>query len=910
MRRSRIAAVILILAGMAGGSARAAEQTVDFTRQIQPILADNCYMCHGPDAKKREGDLRLDMLDPKLGPFAPRKEVVILVPGKPGESELIRRITSDDPDEHMPPAESKRKLIAQQINLIRKWVEQGAKWEKHWSLVLPVKSELPKVQDEKWCRNSIDRFVLARLEKEKISPSREADKATLIRRVTLDLTGLPPTPKEVEAFAKDSSNDAYEKVVDRLLASPRYGERMVWEWLDIARYADTNGYQGDGTRTMWPWRDWAIAALNSNMPFDEFTIKQIAGDLLPHATTEDKLATGFLRNHPINGEGGRIAEENRVDYVLDQTETVGTTWLGLTVGCARCHDHKFDPIKQKDYYALSAFFNQTPVDGNGGDPQTPPVVEFLTPEQTKRVLELQEAVNAAGEEVAVFEKRIYAPDATNPAATQSVSASTRASVATTQGLPAFTRVQVSTRGIAEFNRARMASTQAQAPESRKRSQSSRAYGFTLKLLAELDKAPKDRSNPADADLARKFRATEPAYADALEKLAKAVEERDKFAHTTTRVMVMRDMPTTRPTYVLTKGAYDKHAEKVDADVPGFLAPLPPGVKHDRLALARWLVDKDNPLTARVVVNRYWQRFFGVGLVKTMEDFGMQGERPVNQELLDWLAVQFRDGDAGHSDGEARNRGGDSGTKTTSWNVKAMQKLIVMSSTYRQDSRMTPESFERDPENRFNARGARFRLPAFVIRDEALAASGLLVEKLGGPGVNPYQPAGMWEEATFGQIKYAQDHGESLYRRSVYTFWRRIIGPPEFFDSAARQTCTVRQTRTNSPLHAFTTMNDPTYVEAARTLAQHVMREKSSPEERIDLAMQRVVSRAPSAEERAVLIEALERLTKEYSADRPAALKLLAVGESKRDETLDPVEHAAYTGACMEILNLDEAITKE
>jgi hypothetical protein len=858
MRRSCSAIAISIIFLFLAAAARAADAPIDFTRQIQPILSDNCYKCHGPDSAKREGDLRLDTLDPKLGPFAPRKEGAVLVAGRPAESELIKRITSTDPDDHMPPADSKRALTAQQVKLITQWVEQGAKWGKHWSLVPPVKGELPKVSDEKWCRNSIDRFVLARLEKEGLRPSREADKRQLIRRVTLDLTGLPPTPEEVEAFVADRSNDAYEKVVDRLLASPRYGERMVWEWLDIARYADTNGYQGDATRTMWPWRDWAIKAFNENMPFDQFTVKQIAGDQLPVATSDDKLATGFLRNHMINGEGGRIPEENRVDYVLDQTETVGTTWLGLTVGCARCHDHKFDPITQKDYYALSAFFNQTPVDGNGGDPQTPPVIDFMTAEQVKRVMELQGAVNQAGDEVAVFERTIFADPAT------------------TQPAPKVSTTLAAT-------------TQAAAPKKWKRSDSPRAYGFTIKLLDELDKAPKDRTNPADADLARKFKTKEPAYSAALDKLAKAVGERDNFAHTTTRVMVMEDKPTTRPTYVLVKGAYDKHADEVHAAIPAVLGKLPDDIKHNRLALAQWLVSAENPLMARVTVNRYWQRYFGVGLVKTMEDFGMQGERPVNQELLDWLAVEFRE---------------------SGWNVKAMQKLIVMSSSYRQDSRVTPEMFERDPENRLVARGARFRLPAPVIRDEALAASGLLVEKLGGPGVNPYQPPGMWEEATFGQIKYAQDHGESLYRRSVYTFWRRIIGPPEFFDSSPRQTCTVRQMRTNSPLHSLTTMDDPTFVEAARVLAQKVMEEKVSAQDRIDLAYLRVLARKPSEEEQTVFLEALERLQKEYAADRPAALKLLAVGESKRDEKIDAVEQAAYTGVCLAILNLDEAVTKE
>jgi mono/diheme cytochrome c family protein len=810
---------------------------IDFARDIQPILADNCYACHGPDAGKRKSHLRFDLLDPKEGPFAEREGGIPIVPGHTEKSELIRRILADDPDDKMPPAKANRRLTQQQIELLKRWVEQGAKWGKHWSLVPPRRSPLPEVKDAQWARNPIDRFILARLEREGLKHSPEARKQTLIRRVTLDLTGLPPTPAEFDAFLADSSPDAYEKVVDRLLASPRYGERMVWEWLDTARYADTNGYQGDNTRTMWPWRDWAIKAMNDNMPFDQFTAKQIAGDLLPDATLEDKIATAFLRNHMINGEGGRIAEENRVDYVMDQSETVSTAWLGLTVGCARCHDHKFDPITQKDYYSLFAFFNNTPVDGGNGSGQAKPVVDFTTPEQKQKLQELNADLKKRADEVAEIEKTVF-PRAENQ-------------------------------------------TAAQSPK---------AAGVSGNIAEALKLPPEKRYFSTFGEIVQKYKESEPKYVEAMQRLIKAIEARDQFNNGIPRVMVMEEMPKPRDAFILVKGAYDKHADKVTAGTPSSLPLLPAEAKKDRLALANWLVSPEHPLMARVTVNRYWQQFFGTGIVKTAEDFGVQGERPIHPELLDWLATEFI---------ESR------------WNVKAMHRLIVTSAAYRQSSQVTPDLAERDPENRLLARASRMRLPAYMLRDQALAISGLLVEKMGGSPVKPYQPPGIWEEATFGQIKYQQDHGQSLYRRSVYTFWRRIVGPTEFFDTASRQTCTVRPSRTNTPLHALTTLNDTTYVEAARVLAQRVMTQADgSAEARVEMAYRLVLARRPTNKEMPLLLSAIDRLKGQYAADKPAALKLLSVGESQRDEKLDPVEHAAYTGLCLAILNLDEALTKE
>jgi hypothetical protein len=794
---------------------------VDFSRDVLPVLSDNCFQCHGPDAKARKARLRLDTPEAAL-----RKADPVIVAGQSGASELIRRVRSADPSERMPPPRSNHKLTPEQIELLRRWVDEGAHWGKHWAFEKPRRPALPAVRDRNWPRNAIDFFVLARLEAQGWKHAPEAARETLIRRVTLDLTGLPPTPEEVDAFLADASPDAYEKVVERLLASPHYGERMAWDWLDAARYADSNGYQGDGERTMWPWRDWAVAALNRNLPFDQFTLWQLAGDLLPGATPEQRLATGFCRNHMINGEGGRIAEENRVDYVMDMTETVGTVWLGLTLTCCRCHDHKFDALSQREYYGLFAFFNQTPVNGGGGDPQAAPAIEWPTPQQTAKLAELNEAVRAAAQKVSEHEgKHLVRPAGLDP------------------------------------------------------------------KIAALLKEPATRRNRGQIEqLEKQWQAKEPAYAALLKRHREAVEARDGFVRRIPRVMVMQDMPRPRDTFLLTRGSYEKPAEKVSAGVPAALPPLPPEAPRNRLGLARWLVAPDNPLTARVTVNRAWQQFFGVGLVKTAEDFGVQGEKPPQAELLDFLAAEF---------------------VATGWDVKALHRLIVTSATYRQSSRVGPALAEHDPSNRLLARGSRFRLPSWMIHDQALAAAGLLVRQVGGPPVKPYQPAGVWEEATFGNKRYQQDRGAALYRRSLYTFWRRIIGPTEFFDSAPRQTCVVKPTRTNSPLHALTILNDVTYVEAARALAQRVLTTAGpSPASRLELAFRLVLARRPSAAEQQLLLAALGRLRQQFAADPAEARKFLSAGDSKRDERLDAVEHAAWAALCSAILNLDEALTRE
>jgi hypothetical protein len=767
-------------------AARGAEP-LSFDRDIRPILADKCFHCHGPDEVTRESDLRLDT---KEGAFADLGGYRAIVAGDLAASELLQRIASDDAGERMPPPDSGRELAAEQIDLLRRWIEEGAVWEQHWSFTPVRRPAIPATRLAAGAQNPIDHFLRARLEAEGLTPAPEAERTALLRRVTLDLTGLPPTLEEIDRFLADRAPDAYERLVDRLLASPRYGERMVSEWLDAARYADTNGYQGDRTRTMWPWRDWAIGALNRNQPFDQFTVEQLAGDLLPEPTLAQRVATGFHRNHMLNGEGGRIAEESRIDYVVDRVDTTATTWLGLTLACARCHDHKYDPFSQADYYRLFAYFNNVPESGGvDRDGSANPVLELPSPEQAETLRRLEAEISQAQQTL----------DAT--------------------------------------------------PE-----EDQEARGARDRALKEL------------------------------------TGRRDNLKKQFPLVMVMEERPQPRDSFVLVRGVWDKPGEKVAAAVPGQLHPLPADAPVNRLGLARWLVDPEHPLTARVTVNRYWQRFFGQGLVKTAEDFGVQGERPSHPELLDWLAAEFVE---------------------SGWDVKGLHRLIVTSAAYRQSSRVTPDAWERDPENRLVARGPRYRWPAGVLRDQALAASGLLVERVGGEAVKPYQPPGVWEEMSFGNIRYQQDSGEKLYRRSLYTFWRRTTPPTTLFDVASRQVCTVRTATTNTPLQAMALLNDVTYVEAARALAELALRgEGTEPAERLTTMFRRVLTRAPREAEMEVLLARLALLERHFADDAAAAARLIAVGESRADARLKPAELAAYTGVATLLLNLDETLTKE
>jgi hypothetical protein len=840
--------------------ANADEKRVDFARDVLPILSDKCFQCHGPDEKSRKADLRLDIKEEALKP-------PVVVPGKSAESELVKRLAPEDPDELMPPPKSNKKLSAAEIATLKAWIDQGAAWGQHWGFVKPVRPAVPEIRNPKYeIRNPIDAFVAQRLLREKIAPSPQADKERLIRRVTLDITGLPPTLEEVDAFLKDDSPKAYEAVVERLLKSPRYGERMAWDWLDAARYADSNGYQGDGERTMWPWRDWVVRAFNDNVPYDRFTVEQIAGDLLPNATKEQTLATAFNRNHMINGEGGRIAEENRVEYVFDQAETVGTVWLGLTFTCSRCHDHKFDPLSKRDYFRLFAYFNQSPVNGGGGNGQTPPVIDFATPEQEQKRRAAQSALDDLVLKVVPIEQRLR-------------------EAATVKGKDG-------------------------------------KIGTTLPQVIEsaLRKGPGDRADQNFDELAKHFKDAEPEYAKLLAEVRKAKQARDAASQSVPKVMVMADMPQPRETFLYTRGDYQKREGKVVPGTPSVFGAGPwlPAVRETRLDLARWIVSPDNPLTARVTVNRFWQTFFGTGLVKTSEDFGVQGERPSHPELLDWLAVEFVE---------------------SKWDVKHLVRLMVTSAAYRQSAKVRSAEFGtgseselvaaalssvgafiphsalrtprlEDPDNRLLARGPRHRLPAWAIRDQALAASGLLTPTIGGPPVKPYQPAGIWEEATFGNKRYAQDKGDALYRRSLYVFWRRIVGPTMFFDAASRQTCSVKNTTTNTPLHALATLNDPAYVEAARALAQLAMEQGGATDaERAAFAYRRVTCRKPTDAQVKILAAAVEKQRSIFAADKPAAAKLLKVGESPRNEKLDTTDHAALTVVCLTLLNLDEVLNK-
>ncbi len=831
--------VRIIVIGWAVCSMRAAwAAPPDFGREIRPVLADKCFRCHGPDEAARQSGLRLDVRDEALA--AADSGAKAIVPGQPEESELVRRIMSSDASEAMPPPDSKQALSAAEKQLLRDWIQAGAPYSGHWSLEPLRRPPVPEVA-EAWSRHPLDAFVAHRHREQGLEHSPEAERYTLARRVYLDLTGLPPTPAEADQFVADAAPDAYERLVERLLASPAFGERMAWDWLDAARYADSNGYQGDNDRTMWPWRDWVVEALNANLPFDRFTVWQLAGDQLPEATAAQRLATGFCRNHMINGEGGRIPAENRVDYVMDMTETMGTIWLGATLNCCRCHDHKYDPFSRRDYYSLFAFFNQTPIDGSGGNPQTPPVLEVISADLADRLRRSADEAQRKQDQLKDYEQRW------------------------------------TTTSAGDADGADEAQPPPELPDE------------IQKILAQ---APDARKNEQLDQLEKHFAEQAQDYVELLKSYRTARNRRDATRQAIPRVMVMQDQPEPRQTFLLDKGLYNRPGEEVSARVPDFLPPLSAEAPANRLGLAQWLMSEENPLVARVIVNRYWQQFFGQGLVATSEDFGTQGELPSHPKLLDWLAVEFR---------------------ASGWDVKQLCRLIVTSSTYRQSSRVTPEQYEQDPPNRWLARGPRYRLPSWMIRDAALAASGLLVHRQGGPPVNPYQPPGVWEEATFGKKSYPQDHGEKLYRRSLYIFWRRIVGPTIIFDSASRQVCTVKQGRTNTPLHALTTLNDITYIEAARCLAESValsLPEDAPLEQLATAAFRRVLVRPPSDEERRVVTESLSRYHAVFLADPAAAARLLAVGESPRRSSAPEPQLAALTALANLLLNLDESLSKE
>ncbi len=1044
---------------LCGASAVAAskldESTVEFNRDIRPILSDKCYACHGPDENKRLTKLRFDTEEGALADLGGR---FAIVRGSPGQSGIVSRITTDIEAQKMPPVYSGKELTEHQVDLLRRWVSQGAKWQRHWAFIPPGRPELPHLEDSRWARIGLDHFILQRLEKEGLDPSPEAHLATQIRRLTLDLTGLPPTPAEVDAFLTDSSPDAYEKVVDRLLQSPRYAEKMASRWLDAARYADTNGYQTDAERSMWRWRDWVIDAFDKNMPFDQFTIEQIAGDMLPNATLEQKIASGFNRNHRGNGEGGIVPEEYSVEYVVDRVETTSTVWLGLTMGCARCHDHKYDPIKQKDFYRVFAYFNNVPERGRAFKfGNSAPFIPAPTPSQLQQLGKLEAKLAGAEEQFEALgseieeSKRIweaslaqstildwsfdrdlllrYPLDGSLAGQPSGFKDKKPVQVRLLDGMPHFVsgrlgaaasfdgkrfleagdvaelgffdrfslsawvyptapdgpilgrnfdtpevgdhgfkgyglylregKVQLNlvTRWLDDSLRIETAEPLelnrwhhvAATYDGTRVAEGTRIYvngqasalNVRLNLLNQdfrlpnsfrigaagarrfsglIDEvrvytevlSPQEVAVISLADSVNEIAALPPEgrsqsqtdklrwcfldqYAapnihKAWQQLQDLRRQKQEMVRGFPTVMVMHEGKT-RDTFVLVRGAYDRPGEKVLPGVPSFLPQLQEGWANNRIGLARWLVAPENPLTARVTVNRFWQTYFGVGLVKTAEDFGSQGEWPLHLELLDWLATEF---------------------VSSGWDVKALQKTIVMSATYRQSSKVRPELLKRDPENRLLARGPRFRLPAEVVRDQALAVSGLLVEQVGGPSVKPYQPAGLWSDLAGGE-DYQRGEGSDLYRRSLYTFWKRTSAPPSMttFDSGQRETCSVRQERTNTPLQALNLMNDVTYVEASRVLAQRMMEEGGkTPAERIAFAYKVVTARTPQSSEGGILLEGFQHYLRDYRDDRGAALKLVSQGEHPRNLALDVAELASYATVASLILNLDRAITKE
>jgi hypothetical protein len=816
---------------------------LDYGRDIRPILSENCFYCHGQDGNKRKADLQLNTLEGQ------RAEGVI-VPGKPELSGLIERILSDDPDELMPPPESHRVLSKTQKEMLKRWISEGANFTSHWAFVAPQRPVLPEVKDQN-VQHPLDRFIVAKLEKEGLQPSPQADKATLLRRVTLDLTGLPPTPEEVDAFESDSSPEAYEKVVDRLLMSPRYGERMALPWLDAARYADSNGFQQDGDTFQWIWRDWVVQALNADMPFDQFSIEQLAGDLLPAATLQQKIATAFNRNHMLNGEGGAIAEEQRHVILYDRVDVTSTNWLGLTMACAQCHDHKYDPMTQKDYYSLMAAFNNIPE--TGGVPGSssrirvaPPLVELKTPEYEAALKALQEELNKVIESGPADWKALR--DALQTAWEDEMLAS-------------------------------------QVPED----------GNWKRLAEQVREAKPDKPNTyAAGRLREEFNRNRLPKLKSHDGVKRIVAQQGKVdlyqKDDLPRVMVMQETQP-RETHILSRGEYLSPLEKVSINTPAFLPPLPKDAPNNRLGLAKWLFGPENPLTARVQVNRMWQMFFGTGLVKTVEDLGVQSEVPVHQDLLDWLAVEFRE---------------------KGWSMKHMHRLIVTSAAYQQSSRVTPELHLRDPENRLMARSSRFRIPAMMLRDMALATSGLLEEKLGGKPVYPYQPEGIWDTLAITKerdFSYPKSSGSDLYRRSLYTFWRRTVGPANMFDASSRQACKVTIGLTNTPLHALTTLNDPTWVEAARVMAEKLMEEQPDPKVRLTEAFRLVLARKPTEADLDRLQSLLDKQLYHFRSQPEAAVAFISTGEAPRNSKLNATEHAAWSALCLGLYNLDEVLTR-
>ena len=1029
------------------GAIFAAGPAVSYNREVRPILSDHCFGCHGPDAKNKGIPLRLDVEESAKADLGGRRAIV---PGAAEQSEVVRRIGTESKARRMPPLSTGHTLTNLEKETLTRWIREGAVWEKHWSFLPPQRPELPAVKETGWGRNAIDRFVLARLEREGLTPKAEAAREKLIRRVTLDLTGLPPEPAEVDAFVADKRPDAYERLVDRLLARPEFGERLAMRWLDNARYADSNGYQYDGERVMWRWRDYVIESFAKNKPFDQFVKEQIAGDLLPNATMEQVMGTGFQRNHRANTESGIIPEEYAVEYVVDRVETNAAVFLGLTLGCARCHNHKYDPIAQKEFYQFFAYFNNVPENGRAMKyGNSPPVIPAPTREQQAKLTELVHRVEAAKRELEQMQGRSAAAQrqwerglAANGAAQWLPAADlarqfafeslgemtakggevrlapgrvgqaveldgknyleagkdlaafdiedrfTMAAWVYSDRLPdgtLFSEMQDRVRGqgfslearqgkihvhlTSEYNEdaVRVDSAEAVLKPGRWQhvvlaytgsrmaegirvyvdgrlvemkvdndtlfrpfSNAGKRFAEPLRLgagggparrfagkfdsfavwkrvlptedvkllaegrtLAELAKiVPGQRGKAEERQLREAFFATA-APAELRAKWTQWLQlemDREALERSFPTVMVMAELPQRKPTHVLVRGEYNKPGEVVEPGLPQAVAG---GVRpKTRLELAEWMVSAENPLLARVTVNRFWQALFGVGIVKTTEDFGSQGEWPSHPELLDWLAVEFRE---------------------SGWDVKRLVKTMVTSAAYRQDSRATADLLQRDPENRLLARGPRLRLPAESIRDQALAAAGLLTKHVGGPSVKVYQPAGLWEEQSMQNMDYVQNHGEELYRRSLYIYSKRTISPPMMvtFDASTRESCVVREGRTNTPLQALNLMNDVTFLEAGRQLGRRMLEEGGATDEaRLRYGFRLLLSRVPTEKELAVLRGSLAYHRDYFASDPERAEKVLAKGESPQSQRYAAGERAAWMQIGSLLLNLDEAVTKE
>ena len=1020
---------------------------ISFNKDIRPLLSENCFSCHGPDPAKVKAGLRLDSREAALK--AAKSGEFAIVPGKPEDSQLLRRIASKDSDEVMPPPKEHKTITKDQAALLTRWISEGAPYEGHWAFLPPSRSKVPALP---LGGNPVDAFLQERLKKEGLAPTPRAPKETLARRVYLDLTGLPPTSGQLRAYLEDADPAAYEHMVDRVLSSAAYGEHMAIQWLDFARYADSHGFQSDYSRQQWPWRDWTIAAFNKNMPFDQFTVEQIAGDLLPNPSREQLVATGFHRNHRLNGEGGLITEEWFIENVIDRVETTGSTWLGLTFNCCRCHDHKYDPITQKEFYQMFAFFNsneETGILGGGGaggarSGNTDPILRLPDETQQKRLdalsAEIAAAENALKKEspgtvaaMAEWEPAFKAQLAENTELwmvpeTATVSSKAGATIERLADgsfllsgkgtdkdtltlefvLPegGFSGLRVDSlndpslpgNGPARGGKTGPILSALEAeillPEAKaakkvpfyRAEASSIGTGFSIKSTVALEtgkgwavetaKAGAPASAvfvahtpfPSDGPLhlkvhlrqdngggaifgrvkvsftgqapalvhltpdktlapIRTILAVDPAkraaaqqaalrsffvaHTDNMERrvtesLQVARDAHKKFEESLQSVMVMKERAQPKEAFILKRGEYDKPGDAVGRGVPASLPPLAQGAPLNRLGLAQWLVSDQNPLTARVWVNRAWERLFGVGIVKTTENLGVQAEWPAHPELLDWLAVEFMHPTLLPS---------VNSLPAQRWDMKALQKLLVMSAAYQQSSKVTPALLERDPDNRLLARGPRFRLSGELLRDQALAVSGLLANKVGGPSVRPYMPEGVWDETSrYGDLRgYKPDAGEGLYRRSLYTIWKRTAAPPSMllFDAPTREICAVKRSRTNTPLQALSLLNEVTYVEAARVLAERMVREGgATPADRIRWAFQQVTCRAPQATEVGVLEKGLNARLNRYKTLHDSAKDLASQGASKPDAAIEAAELAAYTLTANILLNLDEVITRE